>query len=192
VEDGVIRVLVALGALVAAGLLGAIAIDVGRWQHADGRPPTLVGNVAEDLLGTRQHVALRRAVRAFQVAEATPYGFDNGATQARVRALAQGELASLGSSASGSTASQVDDLLGVLAWGSVNAPLGVVDPADRAVGSFGDAARLDPSNDDAKFNLELALRALESRGTRKGPNAGTGPKASGQHGAGAGTPGAGY
>ena len=187
-----IRVLAALGALVAAGLLIAVAVDVGRWRHASDRPATLVGNVAEDVLGTRQHVALRRAVRAFQAAEATPFGFDNGATQARVRALAQGELASLASSANGATASQVDDLLGVLAWGSVNAPLGVVDPADRAVGSFSDAARLDPSNTAAKFNLELALRALEARGTRQGPNAGTGPKATGQHGAGAGTPGEGY
>jgi len=188
----VIRAFVALAALVAAGLLVAVAVDVGRWQHVHGPPPTLVGNVAEDLLGTRQHVALRRAVAAFEVAEATPYGYDNGATQARVRALAQGQLATLASSAQGATASQADDLLGVLAWGSVNAPTGVVDPADRAVGSFADAARLDPSNVDAKFNLELALRALQAQGVRQGPNAGTGPRATGHRGAGAGTPGEGY
>lgn len=187
-----IRALAALAALVAAGLLVAVLVDVGRWQHAQRRPPTLVGNVAEDLLGTRSHIQLSKAVAAFVTAENTPYGYDNGATQARVRALAQGQLATLASSADAPTSSQADDLLGVLAWGSLNAPTGVLDPADHAVAAFSDAARLDPSNVDAKFNLELALRALQARGQRAGPNAGTGPRATGHRGAGAGLPGEGY
>src|SRR5262249_20245635 len=85
-----IRVAAALVALLVAGLLVALAIDAGRWQPVRAqRPPTLVGHVAERVLGTTDDVALRRAIAAFVTAERTPYGFDNGANQARVRVLAQ-------------------------------------------------------------------------------------------------------
>jgi hypothetical protein len=188
----VIRVAVALAALLLAGLAVAVAIDVGRWEHARDRPPTIAGRVAENLLGTTDHVALRRAVRSFVAAESVPYGFDSGQAQARARALAEGRLADVASQAGGAQASQADDLLGVLAWGSVRAPVGVIDPADRAVSAFTDAARLDPSNVAARFNLEVALRALQSRGIRRGPSPSSGPRGTGHSGAGAGTPGSGY
>ena len=187
-----IRVLLATAALVGAGLLIAIAIDVGRWEHARARPPTLVGRAAENLLGTSDDIALRRAIASFVNAENTPYGFDNGANQARVRALAQGVIADVASAAGPTQASQADDLLGVLSWGGIRAPVGAVDPADRAVQAFTDAARLDPGNVDASFNLELALRALQSTGVRRGPSPSSGPRGTGHSGAGAGTPGQGY
>jgi hypothetical protein len=187
-----IRAAAALAALLLAGLAIAVAIDVGRWEHARDRPPTIVGRVAEHLLGTTDHVALARAVRSFAAAENVPYGFDSGQAQARARALAEAQLADVASQASGPQASQADDLLGVLAWGGVRAPVGVVDPADRAVGAFTDAARLDPSNVAARFNLEIALRALQSRGVRHGPSPSSGPRGTGHSGAGAGTPGSGY
>jgi hypothetical protein len=192
-EARVIRVLGALAALVAAALLVGIAIDVGRWEHATTRTPsTLVGGAAESLLGTSDDIALRRAIVTFVNAENTPYGFDNGANQARVRALAQGVLADVVSSAPPKEASQADDLLGVLSWGGIRAPVGAVDPADRAVQAFTDASRLDPSNADARFNLEVALRALQSTGVRHGPSPSSGPRGTGHSGAGAGTPGQGY
>jgi hypothetical protein len=187
-----IRAASALALLVLAGLVAAVAIDVGRWEHTRDRPPTIVGGVAERLLGTSDDVALTRAVRAFISAERVPFGFDNGQAQARARALAEAQLADVASRASGSQASQADDLLGVLAWGGVRAPVGVVDPADRAVTAFTDAARLDPANTAAEFNLELALRALQSRGVRRGPSPSSGPRGTGHSGAGAGTPGKGY
>ena len=187
-----IRAAAILAALVAAGLLVAVAIDARRWEHARSRPPTLVGHVAERVLGTTDDVALRRAIAAFVTAEHTPFGFDNGANQARTRALAQGQLADVASVASPSQAAQADDLLGVLAWGGVRSPIGTVDPADRAVQAFTEAARLDPSNADARFNLEVALRALQSTGVRRGPSPSNGPRGTGHSGAGAGTPGQGY
>jgi hypothetical protein len=187
-----IRAAAAVVVLVLAGLVAAVGIDVGRWEHARDRPPTLVGGVAEHLLGTSDDVALARAVRAFVAAERAPFGFDNGQAQARTRALAQAQLADVAATAGGPQASQADDLLGVLAWGGVRAPVGVVDPADRAVSAFTDAARLDPSNRAAKFNLEVALRALQSRGVRRGPSPNSGPRGTGHSGAGAGTPGKGY
>jgi hypothetical protein len=187
-----IRAAVASVLLLAAALLLAIWVDVGRWQHATSKPPTLVGNVAERLLGTADDVALRRAIAEFVTAENTPYGFDNGQNQARVRALAQGTLADVVARSSATQASQADDLLGVLAWGGTRAPTGAVDPADRAVAAFTDAARLDPTNVDAQLNLEIALRALQSTGVRRGPSPSSGPRGTGHSGAGAGVPGQGY
>ena len=91
-----IRVLAAVAALAAAAILIAIAVDVGRWEASGSRhPATLAGGTAERLLGTSDDVALRRAVLAFVAAERTPYGFDNGLQQARVRALAEAQLAGL-------------------------------------------------------------------------------------------------
>jgi hypothetical protein len=188
----VIRVAAALALLVLAGLVAAVGVDAGRWRNAHERPPTLVGRVAEHVLGTSDDVALAAAVRSFVAAERVPYGFDNGQAQARARALAQAKLADVAATAGSSQASQADDLLGVLAWGGVRAPVGVVDPADRAVSAFTDAARLDPSNTDAAFNLEVALRALQSHGVRNGPSPSSGPRGTGHSGAGAGTPGSGY
>jgi cytochrome c-type biogenesis protein CcmH/NrfG len=187
-----IRGAAAAVAVAAMALLLALWVDVGRWEHADARPPTLVGRIAENLLATSDDIALRRAVRRFTIAERTPYGFDNGANQARVRALAQGTLADVVASAGAPQASQADDLLGVLAWGGTGAPSGAVAPADRAVSAFTDAARLDPRNVDAEFNLELALRALQSHGVRRGAGPSSGTRGTGHSGAGAGLPGQGY
>ena len=188
-----IRVLAAVAALAAAAILIAIAVDVGRWEASGSRhPATLAGGAAERLLGTSDDVALRRAVLAFVAAERTPYGFDNGLQQARVRALAEAQLAGLAATASPRQASQANDLIGILAWGGTNAPSGVVDPADRAVAAFTTAARLDPSNTAATFNLELALRALQAHGVRQGSNPQGGPRGSGHSGAGSGTAGQGY
>ncbi len=187
-----IRGAAALVAVAAAVFLVLLAVDVARWRHASRPPATLVGGVAEDLLGTRDDVALRAAVRAFANAEATPYGFDNGVTQTRVRAVAQARLAGVAAGAPGREAAQAYDLLGILAWGAPTAPLGVQDPADEAVGAFTTAARLAPGDTAAAFNLEVALRALQARGVRRGPNPGTGPRGTGHSGAGAGTPGEGY
>ena len=187
------RLLGAMVALLVAAVLLAVAIDAGRWRASDGRrPPKLVGNVAERVLGARDSVELRRGVQTFVAAERTPYGFDNGAHQSQVRAEAEVRLADVAAATGARTASQADDLLGVLAWGSPQAPAGVLDPADQAVQAFTNAARLDPSNRTAAFNLELALRALEGSGTRRGTNPGSSPTGTGHSGASAGTPGEGY
>jgi hypothetical protein len=180
--------------LVAAGLVAAVAVDVGRWEHSAGDRPktTLVGGVAEHLLGAGSDVALRRAVRGFVAAERVPYGFDNGQAQARARALAQAQLSDVVATAPPRAASQADDLLGVLAWGGTRAPTGLVDPADRAVAAFTDASRLDPANAAAEFNLEIALRSLQSTGVKNGASSSSGPRGTGHSGAGAGTPGRGY
>jgi hypothetical protein len=187
------RAVVAALALALAALLCALAVDVGRWRHVGTRPPgTLLGGVAERILATKDDVALRSGVGSFVTAERTPYGFDNGQQQTRVRAVAEARLATVASGATPNEASQADDLLGVLAWGAAEAPPGVLAPADRAVQSFTQAARLDPANEDATFNLELALRALAPHGSRLGASPNSSSRGVGTSGAGAGTPGEGY
>jgi hypothetical protein len=193
VGGDVTRAVLAVVALAAALVLFALAIDVGRWRHVATRPPaTLLGGTAEDLLGTRDDVALRSGIHAFVAAERTPYGFDNGQHQTRVRSAAEGQLAGVASGAPAREASQAEDLVGVLAWGAAQAPPGVLDPADRAVQAFTEAAHLDPANVDAAFNLELALRALTPHGARQGVNPNAGTTGTGTSGAGSGGPGEGY
>ena len=188
-----IRMVAAMAALAFALLLCALAIDVGRWRHVGAQPPpTLLGDSAGRLLETGDDVALRRGIRTFLAAERTPSGFDNGRNQTRVRVAAEGQLAGVASGAPASEASQAEDLLGVLAWGGSQAPVGVLDPADRAVQAFTEAARLDPSNVDAAFNLEVALRALAPHGARSGSNPNAGTQGRGTSGAGSGLAGAGY
>lgn len=187
------RAAIAVAALCAAALLVALAVDAGRWKHVHARPPaTIVGNLAERLLGTKDDVELRRGVSAFVVAKDTPYGYDNGMTQGRVRAQAVAELAALAASEPPRDAARLESLLGVLAWGSTRAPLGVLDPEDRSVDAFTRAARLDPTDTAAAFNLELSLRALAPHGARSQPGRAGSTHGIGRSGAGAGEPGEGY
>ena len=87
---------------------------------------------------------------------------------------------------------RADVLLGVLAFGTSSAPVGVAQPGQRSVDAFSEAARLDPSDVAAKFDLELALRALAPVGTRPGSNPSAGGQGRGNKGAGAGLPGSGF
>jgi hypothetical protein len=84
---------------------------------------------------------------------------------------------------SGPAAAQANVLLGVLA---ADQPQGL----ERAVRAFEQALRLDASNTEAKFDLELALRVLAPVGVRPGEGRGRG--AGQQPGAGAGEAGGGY
>jgi hypothetical protein len=187
------RALVAFVAFVASAVLVAVAVDAGRWQHVGTHPPsTLVGGLAESLLATHDDVALRSAVASFVAAEQAPSGFDNGRSQARVRAEAEAQLAGIAGALPRREAAEADNLLGVLAWGSTNAADGVLDPADRAVNAFTEAARLDPGDAAAAFNLELALRSLAAHGVRRGANPNSSSKGIGRSGAGSGAPGEGY
>ena len=150
----------------------------GTWFPGD--PAGLAVHASRD-------VDLRRAVQMFVVAVHTRHGFDNGESRARARSAAEAALTAVAADAPRAAASQANDLLGVLE------ALGPRATADElAVASFRAAVRADPSNLDAKLNLELALRRLGATSVRRGPGNGSGPRSSGQRGAGGGTPGRGY
>jgi hypothetical protein len=196
-------------ALLLALLAVLVAVDVGRWRdqiargdaevaaHAGAdvrfRPSTVVPfDPASRLVGLGDDIALRASIRQFTIALRTPRGFDNGVQRERRRAIAESALEDVAVRGSTRQVAQADVLLGVLAFGTSSAPAGVTAPGERSVEAFTEAARLDPTSRSAKFDLELALRALAPRGTRPGSNPSANGNGPGRHGAGAGVPGSGF
>jgi hypothetical protein len=195
----------ALLAAVVAGLVAlfafAVVHDARSWRSAISRGDArfaqtgsahweanswLPGGPVRRLLGLENEVALRRAVVAFVVADHAGRGFDNGEHQARVRSAATVALAAVAAGGSPTQSAQADDLLGVL----VSSGGGTAD--EQAIAAFQAAVRADPTNADAKYNLELALRRALPTGVRRGPGNGSGTGGTGRRGAGSGTPGRGY
>ena len=194
---------VAVAAAVAAVSAAAVAHDARAWRDALSRgdkvyaqtpqrarwsPSTwFPGDPAGRALHASQDVELRRAVRLFVAAVHARRGFDAGESRARLRSVAEAALTAIAADAAPASASQANDLLGVLQGTGPDAS------ADElAIASFQAAVRADPSNLDAKVNLELALRRLRAISVRHGPGNGSGPRGGGRRGAGSGTPGRGY
>jgi hypothetical protein len=154
-----------------------------RWPADTWLPGDPVGRA----VGASRDVELRRAIQLYVAAMRTRRGFDAGETRSRARSAAESALAAVAAEASPPAASQANDLLGVLQ------ALGPRETADElAAASFRAAVRADPSNVDAKRNLELALRRLRATQVRHGPGTGSGAHGTGRRGAGSGTPGKGY
>ena len=167
--------------------LGAAPAASDLWR-ANGVVPFAA---ARKVLALDDDLAYRDAVALFTLSRPRePVGAD--ARLAALRAAAQMELREVAELDPDPTRrSQAANLVGVLA---------IAEPRQDAsqrvtflqggVASFQIAVNLDPGNDDAKFNLELALRRL--RAEPGGNEAGRVPGREGATGAGAGTPGSGY
>lgn len=162
--------------LVAAVLVGLLAEDVRNWSGAvrkgDVRmrivpargdpwrlPNRFPFRTAEHLIGARDDVAFRRALRAFVLTRPRyrgRFGFGfiaprDGARN-RFRAIQRGS----GDPANRSAAA---NFLGLMAYESAGfIDSGYIRTSTRL---FQDAVRLDPGNDQAKFNLELMLDRAE-------------------------------
>ena len=205
----------ALGAVcfaVALGL-GLLALDVHRSNAAisggdvDYRispeakglwsSSTLVPfDLAVDLLGTEDDVELRRAVRSVRLARLDDLSaFASDPDVALIRNDAQARLdAIVAGDADAAQKSRAAGLLGAMGLARL-----VTETQDRvavlgsAVANLQLAIALDSSNDEAKYNLELALQ--RARGLQLTEGAGgqnPSPGGSGSSGAGAGDPGSGY
>lgn len=148
---------------------------------------------SRDALGLRDDVELREALVRFRAAYGRRAQIGPGEDIQAARAAAENALTPIASEGDRHVAARANDLLGLLAADdpSAGAP-GGPSPLERALSSFRAAVRLDPQNEAAKANLALALRLLEARGVRPGAGSGTGPRAGGRRGAGAGRPGEGY
>jgi hypothetical protein len=193
----------ALVLLLLAVLVSLLAADVRSWQRTvavDDATPNATwdastrvpADVAERMLAVTDDVRARRAIERYRQTVSVRARLDNAlgataecaATETALAAIANGR---------GPRASQAATLLGVLTFGDLARGGGRdSSQAETAVGKFQSAVRADPSNELAKFDLELALRALEAHGVRVGPGAGSGTGATGHKGAGTGTPGRGY
>lgn len=201
----------ALACVAAAGLLLLLAVDVGRWRDAlassDVRyrsspgaarmwePDTLVvPEVLASVLGVEDDVAFRRALRDVRLGRLDVAGSYDPALVA-IRADATARLTDVlrrdGLAARRAAAA---NLLGVLTF--VDSLAGQQDAAAllaASIGRFRQAIALDPANEDAKHNLELALArgtALGFAESAGGKNASPGGR--GARGAGAGKAGSGY
>jgi hypothetical protein len=202
----------ALVLLVLAGLLALFAHDVRAWQTTVQRgdlrfqvdpsaarlwaPATLLpGDPAGRALSTGGSMAWRQALQSF---EFTRLGFDpqTNADSSTLDADTEKQLQKL--TATAQTAAERSDaanLLGVLVITTATAAAignneGVVPQTlEQTVGYFQQAIALDPTNADAKQNLELLLRSTgpSNRVVREG---GTGFGYGGGHGS--SPPGYGY
>ena len=210
------RSLVGLGSalclLLAVGL-GLLALDVANSRSALSQgdveyriTPAKTGlwrartvvpfDLAVSLLGAEDDIDMRRAVRSVRLARLDdPTVSVSDPRIALLRNDAQARLdAIVGSAKDPRQRSRAAELLGVVGLARL-----VSETQDRVallgatVANLQLAIALDPSNDEAKYNLELALQ--RSRGIQLTEGAGgqnPSPGGSGSSGAGAGDPGTGY
>lgn len=197
--------------LAAVGLAGAVllallAADVRAWPRAlaagDGvyetspasahwTPSTrLAVGWSRSLVGVGDDLRARHALELYRAIVAVRPRLDNAAQVAGARALAESALSDVARGSTGGRASQAETLLGVLAFGDFSHG-SQTSQADEAVGAFQQAVKDDPSNDAAKYDLELLLRALVAHGQRSGSQSGTGT-GPGKRGAGGSALGHGY
>jgi hypothetical protein len=202
--------LLAVAALLVLGVLVALlAADVRSWQsalasgdvayaqnHATASwkaSTVLPAGLSRGTLGLSGQLAFRRAVRTFAVVRYLGNGVDNGYSESQRRAALEVVLTNLASGHDRARDSIVDNMLGVLAFqDSQQTGPSAPAPVERSVADFEAAVELDPTNEDAKFNLEWLRRQLVAHGQRGGGTAGQGTPAKGRKGAGGGVPGKGY
>jgi hypothetical protein len=203
--------LVAAVVALALGLvLALLAVDVFRWrdhlEHADSRfaaaagdramweaPQVLPFDAARRLVGVDDDIRLRRAIQTFRLSRPTlpPQNqFD-----AALRAEAAFALARVAGSDSSREGRSVAALLeGALSFELARTEqIGAQVYLERTVDAFRRAVRLDPTNDEAKYNLELVLNLLRdvedpSRSSGRSRARGGSP----EQGAGSGSEGSGF
>jgi hypothetical protein len=212
VERCAVGVAAAVCLLLALGL-GLLALDVSRSRDALSsgdveyriapdtaglwRASTVVPfDLATSLLGTGDDVDLRLAVRSVRLARLDdPRASVSDPEVALLRNAAQVRLDAIVAGSSDPTKqSRAAGLLGVVGLARL-----VTETQDRVAAVAAAAANLqlaialDPSNDEAKYNLEFVLQ--RSRGIQLTEGAGgqnPSPGGTGSSGAGAGDPGSGY
>ena len=208
------RIVLHLGALVClvvAVFLILLATDVLRWSsdlqasdvHYRANPSAaglwqidalVPGDPGRSLLRIDDDLALRKAVRSLELSRLGSRAHFQPQLIVQ-RADAEARLQTLASGGGNRTQrSRAAELLGVLQLASPTS-----NPQQRsafllkAVANLQKAIQLDPSNDEAKYNLEVALRGTHGVQTVQGsptPNVTTGRP--GSRGAAAGGPGGGY
>ena len=195
--------------LALAVVVAALAVDVHRWgramaegdaayaatpQRASWHTSTLLpADPAARVLALPDDIAARRALQRYLAAAHRRARLDNAIDVAADRARAETALAAVAQSGDAVRSAQARTLLGILTFEDfARGGGGDAGQAEAAVAYFDGAVRSDPSSDAARFDLELALRALAARGVRVGPGSGSGTGSTGRRGAGGGLPGRGY
>jgi hypothetical protein len=206
VNRSVARAAAATLCVAAAAFLVLVAVDARAWgkripaddlafrHQALGR--TLWrGNdlapfgVARKALGIDDDLLYRRALRAFRVGRPRESLFQQGITTQRIRAQIALEKY-YDEAHDPRRKAQVQNLIGILGFAAATQDVGQrVTFLNDAITSFKRAMLLDPSNDDAYYNLEFALDQLKEASDEQ---AGSGKRVGGTGGAGARDAGHGY
>jgi hypothetical protein len=175
----------------------SFAADDARFRSAPAArlwsPSELVPfGAAAKLLTVRDDLAYRRALRTLRLAQPHQLVFASPPALA-LRADAQLHLARIAQTDSDlSRRSAAENLLGGLSLAAAaDDPDSEASLLESAVGSFRAAIADDEANEDAKYNLELALSRLRSALSSSIPRSNIGNASSGR-GAGAGRAGSGY
>jgi hypothetical protein len=165
---GVIPVAVLALAVGAAAVLGALAYRAASSDEASPDP------------------AAADAIALFEASHS------RGATGTERRRAEEGARRLLDRGGDSATRALGSNLLGVLAFEDASLDRARANRhAMASVDAFREAIRLDPANEDAKFNLELALTLMpEDTAAPSGSGRGAGPSTG--SGAGATPPGGGY
>jgi hypothetical protein len=170
--------------LVAAVVLVLLAIDARAWSsrfpaddlryRRDASAPKLwsIGELSpfgldRKLLGIGDDLAYRRALREFRLGRPLEPVFTTAATTHRVQAqIALTDVVATPRHAT--RASQAANLLGVLGFAMATQDVGQrATFLNNAITAFREAIALDPTNDDALFNLEYALDQLKGSGEQQ-------------------------
>jgi hypothetical protein len=205
-----LRIAAALAALVVAAVVAVAAEDARRWpenlrlddvrfraapERADwGESQWFGADAVRSLLGLDDDLEFRRLVAAFHRQRE---GVTETDAVARLQAQAQLETA-LRAIERGDSSTQrrarAANMLGVLSFdAAISTPRGAQSLLDQTVGEFRTAIRIDPREEEAKFNLELLLE-LVARGDLRSTagRGGVGGQESEAGGAGLTDPGHGY
>ena len=195
-KESQIRTLVAAVLLAAGLVLGLGAVDAQRWNgllerddvafdRAHGRsglwrPDTLLpGDTVERMIGVGDDIAFRRALQRWVLAR--PSQQPRNQHDVALRADADARLAFVADAgASAETRSRAATLRGVLALDEARSsgPRGGA-AIERSLEQFRTAIRLDGTNSQAKYDLELVLRlarpSAQQRARRPGSRPNSGP-----------------
>jgi hypothetical protein len=152
---------------------------------------TVFAGAAAWLLATGDDVDYRLALRQYVDASKLRLRLDNAVEVEALRGRAQDALGRAARSRDPRRASQALTLLGILAFRSAAAGA-AQSQVDAAIANLTDATRIDPTNADAAFDLELLLRLTSAKGSRSQPGQGGGFGRTGRRGAGGGRPASGY
>ena len=203
------RLVLAVVLLAAAVVAVLLAADLRSWNdavHAGdaeyARDPgsaawsaatVLPFDPALRILGLSDQLAFRRAATTFTQLVAQGNGVDNGYRESLARGSLETVLTGLANGSDHRVDSDAENMLGILAFADSqqlgpNAPA----PVERSVAAFQAAVQLDPTNEAAKYNLELLLHTLVAKGVRTGSSSTSGGPSKGHRGAGGGLPGRGY
>jgi hypothetical protein len=208
---GAVRIAAALAVLVVAGIVALAAEDARRWddrlrtddlrfsaQPGPGawRQPEWVGAAAvRSTLGIDDDLRFRRVDSAFRVARADAGSSGNAIAKLQRRALLEGALRGIQrNDPDPLRRARAANMIGILTFdAAVTGPSGEQSLLDQTLAQFRNAVRIDPREEEPKYNLELLLHLLARGDLRStGDSGGEGGPESEAGGAGTTDPGRGY